>query len=70
MYRRIDKQTGELQDEFISGVEDFDKFARSQQQFMVKNVYRCPCTKCKNTKYFTPDIVKLHLYRKGFVQNY
>ena len=70
MYRRTDKQTGELRDEFISGVEDFDKFARSQQEFMVNTVYRCPCTKCKNTEYLTPDIVKLHLYRKEFVQNY
>uniref|UniRef100_A0A7C9DL29 Transposase-associated domain-containing protein n=1 Tax=Opuntia streptacantha TaxID=393608 RepID=A0A7C9DL29_OPUST len=70
MYRRIDTETGELRDEFINGVEAFDKFARSQQEFMVNNVYRCPCTKCKNTKYLTPDVVKLHLYRKGFVQNY
>jgi len=30
MYCQTDKQTSELQNEFISGVEDFDKFARSQ----------------------------------------
>ena len=70
MYRRIDKQTGELRDDFIRGVEEFDRFARSQQDFVVNNVYRCPCTKCKNMKYLTPDVVRLHLYRKGFVQNY
>ena len=29
MYHRTHKQTGELRNEFISGVEDFDKFARS-----------------------------------------
>ena len=37
---------------------------------MVNNVYRCPCTKCKNTKYLAPDVVKLQLYRKWFVKNY
>jgi len=64
MYRRIYKETSELRDEFINWVEDFDKFVRSQQEFMVNKVYRCPCTKYKNIKYLTPDVVKLHLYRK------
>ena len=36
----------------------------------MNGVYRCPCTKCKNAKYLTPDDVKLHLYKKGFVQGY
>ena len=30
MYHRIDKHTGELRDEFISGVEEFDCFAHFQ----------------------------------------
>ena len=33
-------------------------------------MYRCPCTKGKNAKYLNPDDVKLHLYKKGFVQGY
>jgi len=37
---------------------------------MVANVYRCSCTKCKNAKYLTHDVVKLHLYKKIFVRNY
>ena len=61
------KKLVNLRDKFINGVEHFDKFARAQQEFMINKVYRCPCTKCKNTKYLTPDVVKLHLHRKGFV---
>jgi len=60
MYRRIDKHTGELRHEFISGVEDFDKFARSHQEFLGNHVYRCSYTKRKNAEYLTPDDVKLH----------
>jgi len=68
-YRRIDKHTSELRYEFISGVQKFDSFT-CQQEFLVNNVYRYLCSKCKNAKYLTLDVVKLHLYRKGFVQNY
>ena len=70
MYHRIDKHTGELRDEFISGVEEFDSFARSQQEFIVNNVYRCLCAKCNNAKYLTPNVMKLHLHGKGFAQHY
>ena len=62
-----DNRTGELRDEFIAGVEQFDAFARSQNKYIVNRVYRCPCTKCKNAKYLKPDDVKPHLYKKGFV---
>ena len=67
MYHRKDNCTGELQDEFIAGVEQFDTFALSQNKYIVNGVYRCPCSKCKNAKYLTLDDVKLHLYKKGFV---
>ena len=40
MYRRKDKRTGELRDEFLRGIEKFDSFAWSQQEFMVNQVYR------------------------------
>jgi len=70
MYRRVYKRTTELRDKFMSGAEEFDRFARSLQGFMVNNVYRCPCGKCKNVKYLTPDVVKLYLYRKCFDRNY
>ena len=48
MYHRKDDRTGELRDEFIAGVEHFDTFTRSQNEYIVNGVYRCPCTKCKN----------------------
>ena len=70
MYHRKDNRTVEFGDEFIAGVEQFDMFARSQNEYIVNGVYRCPCSKCKNAKYLTPDNVKLHLYKKGCVGGY
>ena len=67
MYHRKENRTGELLDDFINGVEEFDRFACSQNEYMVNGVYRCPCTKCKNAKYLTPNDVKLRLYKKEFV---
>ncbi|KAF3647916.1 hypothetical protein FXO37_19703 [Capsicum annuum] len=31
---------------------------------------RCPCWNCKYCKLLSPDAVRLHLYRKGFMLNY
>jgi len=70
MSQQKDNRTGELRDEFIARVEQFDAFAQTQNEYFVNGVYRCPCTKCKNAKYLKPDDVKLHLYKKGFIQSY
>ena len=70
MFQRKDNRTGELRDEFIAGVEQFNTFARSQNKYIINGVYRCPCTECKNVKYLAPDDVTLHLYKKGFVRGY
>ena len=70
IYHRKDNRTSELHDEFINGVEEFDRFARTQNEYMVNGVCRSPCTKCKNAKYLTPYDVKLHLYKKDFVRDY
>ena len=69
MYHRKDNYTGELRDDFINEVKEFDKFARSSHKYMVNGVYHCLCVKCRNAKYLILDDVKLHLYRKGFVRN-
>ena len=50
MCQRKDNCMGELRDEFIVGVEQFDAFARFQNEYIVNGVYRCPCAKCKNAK--------------------
>ena len=37
---------------------------------MDANKIRCPCSKCKNGRFKEIDDVRIHLYRKGFVDNY
>jgi len=42
----------------------------SNQSSKVGGKHRCPCTKCKNRVYLTPDEVMIHLMYKGFVKGY
>ena len=65
MYHRKDNCTSEFRDEFITGVEEFDRFARSQNEYNVNGVYRCPCTKCKNAKYLIQMILNSISIRKN-----
>jgi len=41
----------------------FDAYARFRSMFLKEDRYRCPCLKCKNKKYLTPNDVKVHLIR-------
>jgi len=45
MCRQKHKHTGDIQDDFINGVEEFDSFAHSQNEFIVNKVYHCPYAK-------------------------
>lgn len=56
--------------EFINGVEEFDKFAKTQLVYLEDKTYRCPCALCQNTKFLTSDKVKVHIFRKGFMWGY
>lgn len=31
---------------------------------------RCPCNSCCNMEVFTPEVVKLHLFKKHFLKKY
>ena len=70
MYHQRDKRSGELRIEFINRVEEFDKHAWAQHDFITNGMHRYPYAKCKNTKYLNPDEVKMHLSHKGFIQYY
>ena len=69
MYRMRNPDGHGLRNEWLTGVNIFDEFAQ-KHEYRINGVYRCPCVKCKNMQYFTPDVIKSQLYRKGFVKNY
>ena len=70
MYNRLLRDRSGYTQEFLDGVNEFDQFARTQTEFLNGGKYRCPCAKCRNRVYLTPDEVKMHLMYKGFVQGY
>ncbi|XP_039119353.1 uncharacterized protein LOC120255636 [Dioscorea cayenensis subsp. rotundata] len=70
MYNKNLPGYGALNDEFIAGVTEFIKYASSQPEQMDGSLIRCPCKKCDNLKFFSPDEVMLYLCRKGFTANY
>ena len=69
MYHRFNSN-GHMTEEFVNGVESFLNFAFSQNQIVSQNKIRCPCSKCKNKKFFDRDEVKYHVYSKGFCKQY
>ncbi|XP_054785879.1 uncharacterized protein LOC129292331 [Prosopis cineraria] len=70
MYSRRDESGKGLNKKFIDGVEQFVAFVLSQPNLVSNGQIRCPCSKYDNKKFLEYEIVKVHLYRHGFVPNY
>lgn len=67
MYRRK-KSHGNIRDEFVEGVRGFIQFAISNPILINKGNVLCPCSKCKNKKYWASSDVQYHLLWFGFVR--
>ncbi|KAL4588812.1 hypothetical protein LXL04_001707 [Taraxacum kok-saghyz] len=69
MYEQYDDR-GHLSPIFINGVKAFAEFASSKPSHMDEGRIKCPCKNCRNRPFLDVDVVRLHLYKDGFVQNY
>ncbi|KAK1361057.1 hypothetical protein POM88_045531 [Heracleum sosnowskyi] len=69
MYPRVDSR-GLLNHAFVVGLEEFMNHVISQPSSLNGTNIKCPCTKCKFKRHWDAKIVKLHLLKKGFVENY
>ncbi|KAK1387060.1 hypothetical protein POM88_015238 [Heracleum sosnowskyi] len=69
MYPRVDS-SGLLNHAFVVGLEEFMNHVISQPSSLNGTNIKCPCTKCKFKRHWDAKIVKLHLLKKGFVENY
>ena len=70
MYDRVNSNRYGMKDEFISGVEEFVNKAMNRPQFLNEGGIRCPCVKYVYILLKTPNEVKHHLYKYGFLSNY
>ncbi|XP_019240938.1 PREDICTED: uncharacterized protein LOC109220923 [Nicotiana attenuata] len=70
MYNRNHPNRAGLRDEFIEGVAEFIAKAQTLDDFLIGGRIRCHCVKCKCVKLLKSDEVKVHLYKKAFVENY
>ncbi|XP_070012954.1 uncharacterized protein [Nicotiana sylvestris] len=70
MYNRNYPNRRGLQEDFVEGVDDFIRHAMSLPPYQSKGVIRFPCVRCDCMKLEKSEKVKLHLYRKGFIENY
>ncbi|KAK4342276.1 hypothetical protein RND71_038092 [Anisodus tanguticus] len=59
-----------IREEFVQGVDGFIDYAMSLYPFLTDGVIRCLCLKCKCPNFEKPEDVKLHLYKKGFEDDY
>jgi hypothetical protein len=69
MDTRLD-QNRHLRLEFVEGVNEFIEFATSQENFQRFSKLRCPCKKCECRRFHNVDDVMVHLYERGFMNNY
>ncbi|KAK4386242.1 hypothetical protein Sango_2494800 [Sesamum angolense] len=67
MYNKNLSGRASLTPEFQDGVKTFIEWTRGQSRHMNGDKIRCPCRKCKNTKFGTPDEVSYHLCMRGFM---
>ena len=70
MYNRAPSAKCAVNDEFLNSVEEFVTFALGNHQYLSNGDLRCPCKRCKNKKFHGDDVVRLHLYKHGFVEDY
>ncbi|KAM3344018.1 hypothetical protein P3S68_026109 [Capsicum galapagoense] len=59
-----------LMPELVDDVDGFVDYAMTLEPFQLDGLVKCPCSKCKCRNYEKSDIVKLHLYRNGFKEDY
>ncbi|XP_070010307.1 uncharacterized protein [Nicotiana sylvestris] len=70
MYNRNYPIRRGLREDFVEGVDDFIRHAMSLTPYQSEGVIKYPCVRCDCMKFEKPEVVKLHLYRKGFIKNY
>ncbi|KAL0337634.1 UNVERIFIED_CONTAM: hypothetical protein Scaly_2038500 [Sesamum calycinum] len=70
MYNKNLPRRAGLTPEFEDRVKTFIKWAKGQRRHMNGDKIRCPCRKCKNTKFGMPDEVSYHLCMQGFMPEY
>ena len=70
MYNRKDPETREVTKEYRVGLRAFIHQATNNPYAKRDGNIFCPCRTCKNNQYLEIDIVKTHLYNRGFMPNY
>ena len=70
MYNRLYPNRAGLREEYKAEVAGFIAKATTLNDFLIEETIRCPFWNCKCCKLLSPDVVTLHLYRKGFMLNY
>jgi len=70
MYDRCYPSRKGLKENFLIGVEDFVRTTRQYKYYALDGGIICPCLKCECTKILKDEVVKVHLYQKGFMLNY
>jgi hypothetical protein len=56
--------------DYYNGIQGFFNYATSISRNISGGGIRCPYKRCKNEKFFYPNIVTMHLLHKGFMEEY
>ncbi|KAF3628649.1 hypothetical protein FXO38_28120 [Capsicum annuum] len=70
MYNRTYTNRVGLRKEYKDGVARFIAKEMTLDDFLTERIIPCPYRNFKGGKLLSPDVVTLHLYKKGFKLNY
>jgi hypothetical protein len=59
-----------LCNEYIKGLDAFIDFVKKDMLDNVRGNLCCPCKHCKNKKYHANDVLRSHLIKHGFMEDY
>ena len=70
MYDRLNPTRVDIKPEFYDKVEEFIETISKLDVVKSEGKCRCPCVKCRYTNYKELNIIKMHLWKNGFMPNY
>ena len=70
MYDRMYETRGGIKPAFYNGIEEFLLKASEMPEYRSNGKVRCLCAKCNCRFFYDFESIRLHLCRKGFMEDY
>ena len=70
IYQRNNDNRVGMREEFAAGVNRFIEHSKTLDDWLIFGLIRCPCVRCDGICILKEDVVRNHLYSKGFHEDF